>query len=247
MLIFGAIGLMLVIGAIFVAPRVAGLFTGSAPARQRVTIAPLSEEERLVTAFFREARSPEAQFRLESESTLRIEGLDEPITASATASGRVRGRDHAMTLHLESSTADALDGEEVEADGIRYARFDDGAWERERSPRVDLQPINPFARITSVTEIAYLGRDGTTEPPLYRLEVTKWLGGSSAAAYLSGVATSDRQSSLIIWVTDGGVPVRADLTSSAVLSSATEHATVGTSATYRFSDWGDVPPIEAPS
>lgn len=111
---------------------------------------------------------------------------------------------------------------------------------------VEQEPINPFARIASVAEIAYLDLDDATDPPLHRLEVTKWLGGSNVAAYLSGVETSDRESSLVIWVTDAGVPVRAELASSAVLSSGSERATLVTSATYRFSDWDDVAPIEAP-
>jgi hypothetical protein len=223
--------------------------TASVSDSSEAAATPLSEEALLIRGFFREARDPNAAFAVVGDGTLTIEGLPDPIPpTSSTASVRIHGEDWSGEVAVTQQGTSLLAASVVYVDGVAYARPAGAAeWTRQPLPRAQLGPVNPFARISTVTEVRHLGPETVDGAELEHLQVTKWLGGSDFDDLLVNIAITDQASTLDIWVTREGIPVSADLVMDVEASDGVDTARLRTETHYVFSDWGNVLPIAAPS
>jgi hypothetical protein len=200
----------------------------------------------LIRAFFRQARSPEAAFAVRGAGTVTIEGLPEPIPAiEVKTNGEVHGGDFSGTIGIVQGGETIVSGEVRRVGNVAYARIGDD-WERGVLPRSDIQPVNPFARITTAGEVSYVGTATVDGADAAHLQVTKWLGGLDFDDLLVGIAIVDQQSTLDIRVDPNGVPLEADLVMEVRASDGVDSATIRVTTEYRFSAWGQVEPIQAP-
>ena len=203
-------------------------------------------EDFVVLRFFREARDPYAAFTVAMDGTIQPvnpAGPAEPLSQSMV----VHGEDWAVYSSLEADgtlvpVSLALIG------GTFYERVgEDAPWARADAPG-DVDPMSPFARIATVSEIEYLGLETVGGANLHHLQVTKWLGGSGRDFRMLGFdAVTNRDSRLDVWVDDAGVPVRGrQLTTFTVVEEGATY-TFNVDVTMTFQDWDDAGPIEAPA
>lgn len=203
-------------------------------------------EDFVIVRFFREARDPYAAFTVAMDGTIQAVNPAGPA-APLSQSMVVHGEDWAVYGSVEAdgttvAVTNALIG------GTYYERVgDDTPWARADAPG-DVDPMNPFARIATVSEIEYLGMETVGGTNLHHLLVTKWLGGSGRDFRMLGFdGVTDRESRFDIWVNDDGVPIRGRqlITFTVVEEGATY--TFNADVSMKFHDWDDVEPIEAPA
>jgi hypothetical protein len=204
-------------------------------------------EDFLILRFFREARSPYAKFTVAIEGT--IQEVDPPGGAMPVT--------ESMVLHGDDWV---VHGSYVEADGtttavstakIDGAYFDrvgvDAPWVRIDIPTDNTDAVSPFARISTVSEVEYVGEEVVSGTALHRLVVTKWLGASPHDMRMLGFdALTQRETRFDIWVNDDGVPIRGRQMWIYSIVEAGATYTFAIDLTMTFSDWGIVEPIEAP-
>lgn len=199
--------------------------------------------------FFEAARDPDAAFAVEASATVIVEGLPEPVPpVTAVTTGRVVGANWEQQINVREGDTVILEAA-VMALGNRVWLREAGAdaWQERQALPAQLPKANPFARISTTTEVAYLGEEAGDHGVTHHLQVTKWLGGTDYDDLLVGIAIVDQDSTLDIWVTDGGIPLRATLTIGVVASDGEQQASIRTDATYTFSDWGNETPIQPPT
>ncbi|MGH2428699.1 MAG: hypothetical protein ACRDGV_07420 [Candidatus Limnocylindria bacterium] len=236
---------LIVLPAIGPQPPAAGL-----PGRPAAP--PLTRSDQLIRAFFEAARDPDAAFAVEADGIVTIEGLPESFEpALVAASFRLDGADMAGDLEISQGEAPALAISMIRVGGDVYAREPGSPEYRAvRVPLRPLHPVNPFARISTVGEIRHV--DSITETghgreELHRLRVTKWLGGNDYDDLLINIAILEQESSMDIWVTDAGIPRRAELVVTVIASDGVATATIASEVSYLFDEWGEIEPIEPPA
>lgn len=220
-------------------PEAAPLIANTLPSR--------GPEDFLILRFFREARSPDAAFNVAIEGTIRqveAAGPDVPVSESMV----VDGED--WVVHGSSQ----VDGETVAVsvaaiDGVYYERFGGSAsgWVRGDLPR-DSDAASPFARITTVGDVEYLGVETIGGTTLHHLLVTNWPGGSDRDPRMRGFdGVTHGEGRFDIWVNDDGVPIRGRQRTTFTVVEGGTTSTFNADVAMTFRDWGNVLPIEAPA
>jgi hypothetical protein len=207
--------------------------------------APRPEVHPLLTAFYREARDSKASFAIEQEGTITVTGATED-SADLSAHGRIDGEDWIMRIRLKSDDA-SFAGDVALVDNVPYARELGDDWQvGDELSGSEREPVNPFARISTVTELEYVGveeRDGVEGNVLV---TEKWLGAHNLDPLLEGLRLTDREARMEIFVSDAGVPISAEYTFTALAGDGDRTLVFSGATTFRFSDWDDVEPIEPP-
>jgi len=206
----------------------------------------LTPEEAVVYAFFREVRDPRAEYSLSTEATTTFSGLDEEIPpVSVTNEVRIYRDDWTGVEQVTGEEID-LDYEMALVDGVGYLSEDGGDWVSEEIPE-RLQPVSPFRRISTVTEIDYLESATVDGAAQHTLVITKWLGGRDYSDILRRFARIvSQESRMEVTVDSFGVPTIAELEITVVATDGVDTLTIEGHATYRFADWDDVEPIDSP-
>jgi hypothetical protein len=240
-----AIGVVLLVaaGGLWV---LSGLRLGS-PGGGPATVASRPPMHPIITAFFREARDPDAAFAVEQTGTLSLSGPADEESYDVSAHGRLQGADYAVRLRMEGGPG-AVAGDVVVVDGYPFAREIGGEWVAGDQLRgVQLESVNPFGRISTVTELEYAGPGEQNGVEGHILVTEKWLGSISSDNLLHTLGRLiEREARMEILVTDLGVPISADYTFRAEAQIGGERLTMSGTTDYTFSDWDDVEPIEAP-
>lgn len=247
--IVAGLGVVLLLVAIVAAVVASGVIpTGMPGGRPSPTPRVLTQQEVLIRAFYREVRDPDAQFAVTAESTTTFSGLDEnPPPIEGASQIRIHGSDWAGTQTATSDGETVIDAEMAIVAGVGYLREGDDDWVVEELPE-RLWPVSPFRRISTVTEVGYLGAISGEGQPLHTLVVTKWLGGRDYSDILRRFARVTSQDSRFEVVVDNfGIPHRAVLTMTVVATDGVDTLTIEATVTYRFSDWGAVEPIAPPA
>ena len=208
----------------------------------------LTSDEALIRAFFREVRDPGAAYTVSVDAVITMSGLpDAPPPTETTSTIRINGDDWAGSELAVQDDETVLDIEFALVDGVGYLSEGSGAWTAAETPE-RLHPITPFRRISAVTEVGYLAKTSAGGRPQHVLVVTKWLGGRDYCGILRRYARIESQvSRLEVTVDNTGVPSVAELEITVVASDGRDTVTIENHATYRFGDWDDVEPIEAPT
>lgn len=243
-----AIGSALLLVAAGATVVMSGVIPSGLPGgRPTATPRALTPNEALIRAFFREVRDPNAAFLVATDGLTTFTGpIDMPAVA-AKSTVRIQGDDWVGTETVESDGETILDVEMAIVDGIGYVRDAGGEWVTGEVP-ARLQPVSPFRRISTVTEVEYLSTRTINGRPMHTLVVTKWLGGRDFSDLLRSFASIRSQvSRLEVLVDSFGVPASASLTAQVVATDGRDSLTIDATATYRFSDWGEVAPIVPPS
>lgn len=200
----------------------------------------------VIERFFRQARDPYAAFSFVSEGTMRQTDPEESEVL-IVESVLVHGDDWI------SHGTYAADGQTVEQS---FAVVDGRYFERQAADAEwvsgelsgDDRPGSPFFRIATVGEIEYVGSETTSGTTLHHLVVTKWLGGNGRDFRLVGFdGITQRENRFDIWVTDDGMPIRAQGVSTFTLRQGSDAYTFATDMTLTFDDWGEVEAIEPPA
>jgi hypothetical protein len=195
----------------------------------------------IIEAFYREARNPAASYTYRSEGTIRVS--DPQSESSFVEVVTMRGPDWLAELTVTSDGESTTTGL-AEVGGEYFERTDDewaGINARQNGPD------GPFARITTVADVEYVGRELSGDVALHHLVVTKWLGDSGSDWRLSGFGRlTGREGRLDVWVTDDGVPVRATQSMTHTLTDQLGSYVVTVEESLTFEAWGDAAPIEPP-
>lgn len=203
-------------------------------------------EDFLILRFFREARDPRAAFTMESQATLRQIEPANPEETVVTESIVVHGEDwivHSTSVTGEESAAYSV----TYVDGTYYVREGAEVGWTEMEVFGDDRPASPFARISAVSEIEYLGLETHGGISLHHLLVTRWLGGAGVDFRMLGFdRVTERENRFEIWVNDDGVPIRARHEAGVVVFVEGVPYVVMMEAQLTFRDWGIVEPIQVP-
>lgn len=245
---FFVAGAVLLVVAVGATVALSGIVPPGMPlGRATPTPRALTPNEALIRAFFREVRDPNAEFRVTADATTTFTGV-EPALPSITGSSAVRIHrdDWSGTQTAASDGETVLDIEMAVVDGIGHLREAGGDWVSGDIPE-RLWPVSPFRRISTVTEVDYVGTEMVDDRPLHTLVVTKWLGGRDYSDTLRRFARIASQESRFEIVVDSfGVPHSAVLTMAVVASDGSQTLTINAEVSYRFSDWDQTDPIIAP-
>ena len=204
----------------------------------------------LVLAFFAEARDPDAAYswRQSGETTVTIP--DEEFASTIHAAGRADGEDWTAKLRVVENGEPAFDGEVTLVSKRGYVRADGEPWvETGKLPAAQLGPVNPFARITTVNELEYVGPETREGVDGHILTSDKWLNHPEADDPIRRVAhVRSREALMEIFVNADGVPLSALYTFAIeARTPGGELVTLAGESRYRFDDWGAVEPITAPT
>lgn len=213
------------------------------PGETAGTRRPLTEQEEVIYAFFREARDPHAAFSLVEECSLALSG-ENSLLSDWSASGLIHGDDWYATMETTAGPEAGLRVDAAFVAGTTYYRLADQEWQSAELPRSWLGPVSPFAWIASVAELEYVRREqgGRT---LHVLMTDKWMPIEIDSVLHAPVANlSDRESRMEIVVDADGIPVSAVHTLSAIDRAGS--GAIQASCEYSFSDWDAVEPIQAP-
>jgi hypothetical protein len=244
-IVAGIVLLLVAGGAVVVMSGV--LPTGVPGGRPAPSVRQLTAEESLIHAFFREVRDPDAAYTVTYEGTTTYSGIaDAPAPISMTGEARLNGDDWAGHEEYIQDGETILDADMVLLDDTGYLSEDDGDWVAGEIPE-RLQPISPFRRISTVTEVDYLTEGPLADRPQHTLLITKWLGGRDYSDILRPIARIESQVSRMEVVVDSfGVPSIAELEMTVVATDGLETLTINAVVTYRIDRWDDVGPIEPP-
>jgi hypothetical protein len=204
----------------------------------------------LVLAFFGEARDPDAAYAWRQSGRATVAIPDQEFSSTIDAAGRADGKDWTARMRMVDDGEAAFDGEFVYVSQHGYSREGDDPWvEAGVIPAVQLGPVNPFARITTVGELDYVGPETRDGVDGHIITTDKWLSDPEADDPIRRVAhVRSRESLMEIFVTDDGVPLSAVYTFAIeARTPAGEIVTFEGESRYRFEDWGAVDPIVAPS
>ena len=244
--IVAGIALLLVAGGAAVV--MSGILPPGVPGgRATATVRILSEEESLVYAFFREVRDSSAAYTVTYEGTTTYAGIEAPpAPVTLVGEARLNGDDWAAHERLVQDDETIIDIDMVLLDDVAYLSEDDGEWVTGELPE-RLQPISPFRRISTVTEVEYLEKTPLDGTPQHTLVVTKWLGGRDFSSILRQFGRVESQESRMEVVVNAfGVPSVAELEMIVVATDGRETLTITATVTYRIARWGEVGPIEPP-
>lgn len=240
----GVVVLLVAGGALVI---VSGILPAGLPGSRTAVVTPrqLTAEESLIHAFFREVRDPRASYALSFEGTTTFSGIEgAPAPITSTGEARLYGdnwRGHEEGIQ-DGETI--FDHQLAVVDDVAYLSEDGGPWESGEIPE-RLQPISPFRRISTVTEVEYVSKDGGSGSPLHRLAITKWLGGRDYVLRPYARMVS-QESRMEVLVDARGVPSEADIVLTIVATDGVETLTIEATFTYTITRWDDVPPVEAP-
>lgn len=239
-------GLVGIIGTAIVTALVVLGGSEDKPPQIANTLPSRGPEDFLILRFFREARDPRAAFTVESEVTLRQIEPAIPDVTVITESIVVHGED--WIVHSTAVTGAESDNYSITyVDGTYYLREGaEVAW-TEVEVFGDDRPASPFARISAVSEIEYLGLETNGGISLHHLVVTKWLGGAGVDFRMLGFdRVTERENRFEIWVNDDGVPIRARHEAGVVVFEGGTPYVVLMEGQLTFRDWGVVEPIQPP-
>jgi len=244
-IIAGIVLLLVAGGAVVVMSGV--LPSGVPGGRASATVRQLTAEESLVYAFFREVRDPRAAYTVTYEGTTTYSGItDPPAPIAMTGELRLNADDWAGHEEYLQDGESILDVDMVVLDDMAYLSEDDGEWVNGEIPD-RLQPISPFHRISTVTEVDYLDKTPLDGSPQHTLLITKWLGGRDYSDILRPISRIESQESRMEVIVDArGVPSVAELEMTVVATDGVDTLTINAVVTYRIARWDDVGPIEPP-
>jgi hypothetical protein len=227
---------------------VSGVLPSGVPGgRPAASIRPLTAEEAIIYAFFREVRDPGAAYEVTYEGTTTFSGMDE-VPPPITTEGVIRLHADNWVGHERSAQGEEslYDIDMSVVDDVAYLREDGEEWLSGEIPD-RLQPISPFRRISTVTEVDYLDKTSETGLPGHRLLITKWLGGRDYSDILRRFARIESQESRMEVVVDPrGVPSVAELELVVVATDGRDTLTITASFTYHIDLWDEVDVIEPP-
>jgi hypothetical protein len=246
LMVAGLVGLVItsIVTALVV---LGGMQQQDAPPQIANTLPSRGPEDFLILRFFREARDPRAAFTVDSEATLRQIEPAIPDVTVVTESIVVHGED--WIVHSTAVTGEESDAYSVTyVDGRYYLREGaEVAW-TEVEVFGDDRPASPFARISAVSEIEYVGLETNGGISLHHLLVTRWLGGAGVDFRMLGFdRVTERENRFEIWVNDDGVPIRARHEAGVVVFEEGVPYVVMMEAEMTFRDWGIVEPIQPPT
>ena len=204
----------------------------------------------LVLAFFAEARDPDAAYSWQQRGEITVTTPDEDFASRINAAGRANGEDWTAEMRVVEDGDAAFEGQVTIVSRHGYVRADGEAWvETGRIPAAQLGPVNPFARITTVAELNYVGPETRDGVDGHILTTDKWLNEPEADDPLRRVAhVRSREALMEIFVNATGVPLSALYTFAIeARTPAGEMVTLSGESRYRFDDWGAVEPVVAPS
>lgn len=205
-------------------------------------------EDFLILRFFREARSPYAKFTVAIDGTIQQidpPGGEMPVTESIV----LHGDDWVVHGSFMESDGATIAVSTAKIDGAYFDRVGaDAGWVRIDVPTDNTDAVSPFARISTVSEVEYVGEEAISGTSLHHLLVTKWLGASPHDMRMLGFdALTQRETRFDIWVNDDGVPIRGRQMWIYSVVEAGATYTFAADLTMTFRDWGAVEPIEAPN
>jgi len=232
--------------AIITAVVVLGGMEQDASPRIASTLPSRGPEDFLILRFFREARDPRAAFTMTREATVRQ--VEPPGPDVVTSESVALHGDDWFADSTAVSGADTIQTSGASVDGVYYQRAGpDAAWSQVEVFG-DPGPVSPFARISAVSEVEYLGLETTSGITLHHLLVTKWLGGSGLDFRMLGFdGVTERENRFDVWVNDDGVPIRARHRATLAVVEGGVSYTLTVDAQLTFRDWGIVEPIEPPA
>lgn len=209
-------------------------------------VAPRPSLPAILTAFYHEARDPEAAFTVNMTGTMSLSGAVEE-SYDITVRGRLDAEDWALRLAMEGGP-NAIRADVVVLDGIPHIREAGGAWVVGAELRgAQRTSVSPFARISTVAELEYLGPERRGGVDGHLIVTEKWLGRHDASELLWTIGVlRNREARMEIFVDDDGVPIFAEYTYSAEARSGGETLVISGTESMRFSDWDNVEPIEPP-
>ena len=247
--IAAGVGLLLVAVVLWVVAG-SGLFQDRVSSGPRFDANPPPAAHPLVLAFYREARDPDAAYEWRQSGSVTVVLPDEEVTSRISAVGRIVGNDWQAKMRIVDDGEATFDGEIAIVAERGYARTADDPWvETGRIPNAQVGPINPFARITTVGEMDYVGPETRDGVDGHVLTTDKWLSDPELDDPIRRIAHVRSRTALMeIFVTADGVPVSADYTFG--LEARTpggEIVRLEGAAHYVFSAWDEVDPIAAPS
>ena len=251
MLAIGAGFALLAIAAVVWIIATSGLLSGGGrEGGQQLGNAPPPAVHPLVLDFFSEARDPEAAYAWRQEGSVTVTVPDREVETEFTASGRVDGKDQDTSIRLVEDGELAFDGDIIVVDQHGYVRTTGDEWvETGRIPGAQLTTINPFARITTVAELEYVGEETRDGVEGHVLTTDKWLSDPALDDPIRELAhVRSREALMEVFVDADGVPLSALYTYS--LEARTpdgEIVTMAGETNFSFSDWDAVEPIVAPS
>lgn len=215
------------------------------PGETAATRRPLSEEEEVIHAFFRQARDPHAAFSLDESCSLALRG-ETSLRLEWATDAQIHGDDWFATMVIAADPQAGIRVDAAFVDGTTYLRQADQAWQSAELPRSVLGPASPFAWISSVVELEYVGREqgGRT---VHLLMTEKWMPIEiDSVLPVPEANLTDRQSRMRIYVEDDSVPIAALHTLSAAVADPAGGGAIEASCAYSFADWNAVEPIEPP-
>ena len=204
----------------------------------------------LVLAFFAEARDPAAAYAWRQSGSATVGISDQEFVSTIDAAGRADGGEWTARMRMVEDGEAVFNGEFAYVSQHGFVREGDGGWtETGVMPAVQLGPVNPFARITTVGEMEYVGPETRDGVDGHIITTDKWLSDPEADDPIRRVAhVRSRESLMEIFVTSEGVPLSALYTFAIeARTPGGEIVTYEGESRYRFEDWGAVDPIVAPS
>jgi hypothetical protein len=204
----------------------------------------------LLLDFFAEARNPEAAFAWRQTGTATLAIPDQEFVSTVDVAGRADGEDWAAQMRMVEDGEAVFDGRFIYVSQHGYVREGDDPWtETGVIPAVQLGPVNPFARITTVGELEYVGPETRDGVDGHVITTDKWLSDPEVDDPIRRVAhVRSRESLMEIFVGSDGVPLSAVYTFAIeARTPAGETVTFRGESRYEFKVWGAVDPIVAPS
>ena len=196
----------------------------------------------IIERFFREARSPDAAYVFRSEGTMHVS--DPASESSFVEVATMRGSDWISELSVTADGTTTNSGV-AEIGGEYFIREGTAEWQHVNARQNG--PDGPFARISTVADVEYVGAEIIDNVELHHLVVTKWLGESGSDWRLAGFGRlTAREGRLDVWVTEDGVPIRATQSMTHTLTDALGTYVVRLDETITFENWGLVEPIQPP-
>ena len=196
----------------------------------------------IIERFFREARSPDAAYVFRSEGTMHVS--DPASESSFVEVATMRGSDWISELSVTADGTTTNSGV-AEIGGEYFIREGTAEWQHVNARQNG--PDGPFARISTVADVEYVGAEIIDDVELHHLVVTKWLGESGSDWRLAGFGRlTAREGRLDVWVTEDGVPIRATQSMTHTLTDALGTYVVRLDETITFENWGLVEPIQPP-
>ena len=249
-----SIGLLAVAAGLVLLVAAGGLWlamgTGTPPRGPAQARNEVPASHPLILAFFAEARDPTAAYAWSQEGEVELRAFGEVTGSLLLARGRFVADDWIAAVTITEDDERSFSGDLAVIGNHVYLQEGDGGWtEGERVPTAALGPMNPFARISTVGELEYVGPERRNGVDGHIVRTDKWLSDPEMDDPVRRVAhMTVRESLMEIHVDDAGVPLSAVHTFTIEARTPDGEDVVLTGRTrYVFRDWGAIEPIVPPT